>query len=229
MMHRCLDTAVPSAPTFRRRGFTLTEMAVVLVIVALLIGGMVLPLAAQQDIRNATETQKLLADVAEALYGFAVSHAANDGRPYLPCPDTDGDGLENRSGATCVSPEGTLPWATLGIGRQDAWGNSLRYRVAANYSSAATGFALIPGGTNNLRVCTSSACTAELATALPAVILSLGKNGAITPAGADEQENVDGDDDFVQLAQASASYDDIVIWLSANVLLNRMVATGRLP
>ena len=41
--------AVSRALTFSR-GFTLTEMAVVLVIVALLIAGVMIPLSAQQDI-----------------------------------------------------------------------------------------------------------------------------------------------------------------------------------
>lgn len=219
--------AVPPGPTFRQRGFTLTEMAVVLVIVALLIGGMILPMAAQQDIRNASETQKLLSDAGDALYGYAAGHAAGDGRPYLPCPDTDGDGAENRTGATCVNQEGNLPWATLGVGQQDAWGNALRYRVAAVYSNSSTGFTLQPTG-NNLRVCASSACAAVLATAVPAVILSRGKNGLATPTDADELENTNGDDNFVQHTPVG-SFDDIVTWLSASVLLNRMVAAGRLP
>ncbi|MFN3717118.1 MAG: type II secretion system protein, partial [Thiobacillus sp.] len=110
-----LKCAVPPAPTFVMVGFTLTEMAVVLVIVALLIGGMILPLSTQMELRNVSETRKQLNDIAEALYGYAASHVASDGRPYLPCPDTDGDGLENRSGSTCANQEGTLPWATLGL------------------------------------------------------------------------------------------------------------------
>ena len=48
-------------------GFTLTELAVVLMIVALLIGGMLVPLSAQNDIRNVNETQKTLNDIRDAL------------------------------------------------------------------------------------------------------------------------------------------------------------------
>jgi len=141
-----LNIAVPPArparstlgvPTFSQRGFTLTEMAVVLVIVALLIGGMLLPLSAQQDIRYVVDTQKQLSDINEALLGFAASKAP----PYLPCPDTNGDGQEDRAGGTCAAgQEGDLPWATLGLGRQDAWGNAFPYRVHARYSDRTTGF-----------------------------------------------------------------------------------------
>lgn len=230
-----LNPAVAPAPSFewRSRGFTLTEMAVVLVIVALLIGGMILPLSAQQDIRYTAETQKQLDDIGEALYGYAASHSAGDGRPFLPCPDTTGDGLEDRAGGICVDAlnqpiqEGNLPWADLGLARQDAWGNPFRYRVAAAFSNSGTGFTLMSAG--DLRVCTSAACTATLGSALPAVILSTGKNGAAAATDADELENLDDDTDFVQRIGSPGGYDDIVTWLPPSLLLQRMVNAGRLP
>ncbi|MDX9994318.1 MAG: type II secretion system protein [Rhodocyclaceae bacterium] len=231
--------AVSPRLTFLHRGFTLTEMAVVLVIVALLIGGMILPMSAQQDIRSTVETQKLLSEVSEALYGFAASHSASDGKPYLPCPDTDNDGTENRAASpgACASQEGRIPWSTLGLGQADAWNNRLRYRVTAVFSNSATGFQLT-GSNGTLRICTDNACGTSLATGIPAVILSHGKNGAgaFNPAGgtnsaptdADELENADTDDDFVSKVHAAA-FDDSVAWISPNILFNRMIAAGRLP
>jgi hypothetical protein len=38
------------------------------------------------------------------------------------------------------------------------------------------------------------------------------------PTGADELENADGD-----------ATDDIMVWLSPNILYNRMIAAGKLP
>lgn len=226
-----MRSAAPPAPsiTRRRHGFTLTEMAVVLAILALLIGGMILPLSAQQDLRLTAETRKLLADVGDALYGFAASHSANDGKPYLPCPDTDGDGAENRSTTPgpCTSQEGALPWATLGLGRQDAWGNALRYRVTAAFSNSSTGFTLLTAG--DLRVCESSACTVVLGSALPAIVLSPGKNGAGVPSHVDEPENLDADADFVQQTGSTTGFDDLLVWLPPSLLTQRMVAAGRLP
>lgn len=221
-----LNTAVPPAPTFRQPGFTLTEMAVVLVIVALLIGGMLVPMSAQQDMRQIAATEKLLADAGEALYGFAAGHAASDGKPYLPCPDTNGDGVEDRSGNACTNQEGNLPWTDLGLGRQDAWGNPVRYAVAAAFSNSATGFTLLASG--DRRVCAESACTTVLASAVPAVILSRGKNGGVAPTDADEQENTDADNDYVQRT-VTTTFDDVVTWLPPGILTNRMIAAGRLP
>lgn len=199
-------------------------MAVVLVIVSLLIGGMIVPLSAQQDQRYVADTQQQLANIGDALYGFAASKS----RPYLPCPDTNADGLENRTGNTCTDgvQDGGLPWATLGVGRQDAWGNPFRYRVAAAFSDSSDGFTLPTPGV--LRICEASACATPLATELPAVFLSHGKNGAAATTDADELENLDGDDDFVQRSQ-SGSYDDLVVWLPATILINRMISAGRLP
>ena len=225
-----LTRTVSPAPTLARgfvRGFTLTEMAVVLVIASLLIGGMIVPLSAQQDMRYVADTQKQFADISDALYGFAASKT----KPYLPCPDTNADGLEDRTGSTCTGSvqEGGLPWATLGLGglgRQDAWGNPFRYRVAATFSDSSGGFTLSSLG--DLRVCEASACSTPLATALPAVFLSSGKNGAATTTDADELENLDGDNDFVQRS-LNGSYDDLVVWLPTNILINRMISSGRLP
>jgi prepilin-type N-terminal cleavage/methylation domain-containing protein len=223
-----LKDAGSPAPTLAVRGFTLTEMAVVLVIIALLIGGMIIPLSAQHDLRDVTETRKQLNDIAEALYGYAASHAASDGRPYLPCPDTNGDGLEDRSGGSCLNQEGSLPWATLGLGRQDAWGNPFRYRVSASFSNSTNGFTLLSSG--DLRVCTTSTCTVLLGSQLPAVILSTGKNGGGSPSDPDELANLDGNTDFVFHDMASASsFDDLVTWLPSTLLFNRMIVAGRLP
>jgi len=83
------------------RGFTLVELAIVLVIVTLLAGGMMMSLSSQMDQRARTETEQKLQEIREALIGYAASHIAADGKPYLPCPDMDNDGFENRAGNVC--------------------------------------------------------------------------------------------------------------------------------
>lgn len=223
-----MKTAVSPTPTFAARGFTLIELAIVMFIVALLLGGMLMPLSAQQDIRYQTDTQKQLAEIQEALLGYAASHQAADGKPYLPCPDTDNDGRENRTGNACTNQDGTLPWGDLGIGRQDAWNNVFRYRATATFSNNATGFVLT--STGDMRICDRANCSGTiLATQIPAVIFSRGKNGATVPTDVDELENLDADTDFVQHPITSSGYDDQVVWISANILFNRMISAGRLP
>lgn len=207
--------AVSRKPTFAP-GFTLTEMAVVLVILALLIGGMILPMAAQQDIRNITASQKQLADAIEALHGFAASRS---GVPYLPCPDTNDDGQEDRSGTDCAATEGNLPWVDLGLGRLDPWNNPLRYAVTPAFASS-TGFTLQTPG--SLRVCADTGCATVVAVNVPAVVYSRGKNGT------GEQAPAGSPPTFYEMAPAAA-YDDVVAWLPAAVLTSRLIAAGRLP
>jgi type II secretory pathway pseudopilin PulG len=219
-------------------GFTLTEIAIVLFIISLLLGSMMLPLSAQIDNRDNAAAQTVLGEIRDAMIGYAASHTAADARPYLPCPDTNDDGVENRNVATgaCTSAEGRIPWATLGLGRLDPWNNRYRYRVAPGFSNSSAGFQLTTVG--NLRVCSDNGCGTIIANQLPAVVLSHGKNGfgAFNSSGGtnavssndNEKQNSNGDNDFVS-KESDPNFDDIVIWLSPNILFNRMVAAGRLP
>ena len=58
----------------RSRGFTLIEMAIVLVIITILIGGLAMPLSAQIQARRIAESNKTLDDAKEAIIGYAMSH-----------------------------------------------------------------------------------------------------------------------------------------------------------
>jgi len=64
-----------------------------------------------------------------------------------------------------------------------------------------------------------------------AVIFSLGKNWATGGGGTDESRNLDNDRVFVShgmdpAGAANGEFDDVVIWLSPNVLYNRLIAAG---
>lgn len=236
----------------RRNGFTLLELAVVLVIVSLLIGGMMMPLSAQNDLRNSTETTKSLNDLREALIGFALVHG------YLPCPapaDLSSNGLAaERDAATgnCPTRVGLLPWATLGTGRLDSWGHYYRYSVTPVFSNNGSGsgsrFSLTSVGDISIKTRDASGAEAILASSVPAAIISFGKNGgwAIAEYGGmiadtsatnlDEDINGSGPGtDFysrVATSQPTApggEFDDQTDWLSPHILFNRMVTTGRLP
>ena len=245
--------AVKDAAMKQTSGFTLIEVAVVLFIIVLVLGSILVPLATQVEQRQISDTEKTLAEIRESLIGFAVANG------YLPCPDkatalagggTANDGVEDVTvaGACVATSEGNLPWVTLGVGSNDVWGNRFRYQVTAAFASRAPGstFTLTSAGT--ITVCSGTGCgvTARYTTDAVAIVISLGKNGlgAINantatanpapPVASDENENVTGPSQFMSRTRTSADsaageFDDVVVWLSRHVLLNRMVAAGKLP
>lgn len=171
------------------RGFSLIEVAIAMFIIVLLIGSVLVPLTTQVEQRQASETQKLLEDIKEALIGHAVA------KGYLPCPDrttggagtandTANDGIEDFTAAgACFSTtaSGNVPWVTLGIGASDPWGNRFRYRVHFNYAQRSPLAVFSLSSVTNLTVTTLSVGGALLTAASPdgavAVIISHGKNG----------------------------------------------------
>lgn len=232
------------SPQSRQAGFSLIEVAIVLVIVGLMIGGLVTPLTVQFEQRRVADTQKALDEAKEALTGFALLHG------YLPCPAVSSmNGLEDRRGARCNGEKraGILPWATLGLRKSDSWNNLFRYSVTPAFSDSEQLFAL--NTPRDISIVTRNGGALVQATALndiPAMIMSHGKNGvgAISEQGqrqagaqgnhVDERSNAISSNIFISRAasesqQAGGSYDDIVAWLSPHILFNRMVAAQRLP
>ena len=113
-------------------GFTLVEMAIVLVILGFVLGALLLPLQAQRQQIAQSQTENTLENARQALLGFAQS------RGRLPCPATvASNGAElPLGGGACTQQVGFLPAATLGVEPTDAqgfaldaWNNRIRYAV----------------------------------------------------------------------------------------------------
>ncbi len=166
----------------KQHGFTLAEVAVVVLIVGLLLGGLLGTYSTQIDLSKTAETKKTLETARDALIGFA---AAN-GR--LPCPATvnpphatTSNGVEAPlGGGACTVSGGGMPGlgffpaATLALTPTDSqgylidsWGNRIRYAVT-NSGTPPAEFTtqgqirtkLIDGDPNtpspDLRICTTS-------------------------------------------------------------------------
>ena len=217
----------------RGSGFTLIELAVVIAIVGLLLGGLLVPLANQVDRDRVDATRKQLSDIEETLIGFAMAN----GR--LPCPDTDGDGQED---AGCGNTtEGDLPWATLGVERQDAWGHPFRYRVDSAFAVAI----VFPGDTvdglavQDRTTPTPVPLTVGNPNAAAAIIFSCGKDGIPNAENDDDgtanasanctNSNTAGNLIYTQDVFTEAVFDDMLIWLSKNTLVGRLVTSGVWP
>jgi len=235
----------------RNRGFTLVELAIVLVIIALLTSGLLMGITAQRASAENSDAQRQLDNIREALIGFAMSN----GR--LPCPaQANMPNTDDNSGKELAPPcdgalqHGVLPWKTLGLPETDPWGRRFTYSVSSFDSNASpsksfaralpTGalasFSLTTIGSANVREAWNS--TAAIASNLPVVIVSHGSNGAGAflptgaqlPASADPNEAENSNANMVFVSRTPGNdFDDLVTWIAPGILMAKMVAAGRLP
>ena len=242
---------ISNKPTSRHSelGFSLLEMAIVMFIISLLLGGLMMSLGASREISNRAETEALLQEIVESLYGFAQA----TGR--LPCPATAvSNGQEDPvGGGVCNERYGFVPSNTLGLSGElnadgllmDRWGSPVRYSVTNANNSAFTrnngmrnrGMANL---SPNLRVCANAGCGTIIADNLPVVLLSLGADWAsFDGADVEETENsgeavlsgyrMPNDRNFVSTGYIEDNFDDIVTWISTSILFTRMITAGQLP
>lgn len=121
-------------------GFSLLELSIVLLLVGLLLGGLLMPLAQRNEQERLTNTRTLLQDARTALLGYLTVN----GR--LPCPANGAAGgieqvtvVAPREGGNCLNYlDGFLPGAALGMTGLDAqgyvldgWGQRVRYAVTS--------------------------------------------------------------------------------------------------
>jgi len=165
---------------FKQYGFSLLELAVVLGIVGVLMAGSITMYSEQRTHVKWQEGSSKLQLAKSSLLQFAKQNK------FLLCPDSDGDGFENRTGVACTSNTGFVPFHDLGLSAkeaQDSWGNNLIYAI--NQSAISTtdisdcplnaacyfnntsppmfNLSTLPvmgnPGINNLRVCNTANCS----------------------------------------------------------------------
>ena len=228
------------------KGFTLLEMAIVLIIVGLLFATLSLPLSKQREMSDYYETKKSLDEIKEALIGYAIIN----GR--LPCPTTHKDPSQNEYGTASSScslsnkdtdlPEsayaGFLPWKDLSVREVDAWGLPRKkddklwsgywvYRVAPEFASNSTLFTLnTTSSAANIDIVNSSGVSLTTSGERPvAVICSMGHDGMANGQNASFEPT----NPIYQSDEVTMTFDDICVWIGRPTLFNRMVQAGKLP
>jgi prepilin-type N-terminal cleavage/methylation domain-containing protein len=267
------------------QGFTLIEVAIVLIVLTILLGYTMAMVPAQQELKQYRQADVEMDKIIDALYAYAQT------KGHLPCPAADAsNGLECRDNnatdgdcdvsspavGSCDVWFGYVPGKALGLnGRyrdnllRDPWGQAYRYAVTNvdDGGAAAEDFVMPDGmkqvGINalnpDLTICnadptpsgvgpsdtacasadqtvfgaSSVACSDADVDCSPAIILSLGKDFRGNTVGSwVQRENLDGDIVYIKTTRddsSSTKYDDIVKWISPNILYSKMIAAEKLP
>jgi len=113
----------------KSRGFSLVDLAMVLFIVALVMGGLLVPITTAIEAQHRAATEQGLEVIKAALTSYAMEYK------YFPCPSQISDRSDpgwGKSSGDC-SLEGFVPWVDLGLEPIDPWndetGERWRYRV----------------------------------------------------------------------------------------------------
>ena len=194
----------------KQRGFSLVELSIVILIMGLLLGGLMGPLATQRENARLKDAREQLQLARTAVEGFALTNG------YLPCPATPAStGFADPSGGGCQQQHGFLPAGTLGLSDArnddnlllDSWGSPLRYSVSRSDVDGDGNWDFVTAGEMrdvtmpllqpDLVICstaagaTATACSGSnvtLADRVPALVFSMGKDWA-NFTSADQIEN----------------------------------------
>jgi len=210
-------------------GFSLIELSIVLIVMGMLFGASITPLAGLRE--NAKRQQSLdqLQAVKQALIGYVIRTGV------LPCPASPRNDPHNE---ICSHGQGGVPAAQVGLlgavdsagALLDPWGRPLRYALTL-YDHADRGLLGAPDWSSpgeiaavgisqaraDLRLCLSrDQCNKQhlRADQLVAIVISDGSDGSDSGA---QRENQDGDTQFAlaSYSQKDADrFDDMLVTLS---------------
>ena len=212
-------------------GFTLIEIAIVLVVIGILLSGGLLAISPVVQASKVTETKARMTRVETALLTYVIANGC------LPCPalgtrnsTTDslagaaqvgGTGNTGSCAGACNLAEGVVPWRNLGLSEADAtdsFGTRLSYGASSALCDSSTDMtrsgSSYPAGT--LTVNDASGAAVTMAAAY--VIVSHGPDGSQGFAAETGTQQADKHNSATQ--QENASNDSIFNLLPANTADN---------
>lgn len=246
-----------SGTNSRHAGFTLVELAISIFIIALLLGSILVPLATQVEQRQYSDAQKKQDEIKEALIGFALANgylpcpaeSAANGQEGSRTAGVCGSRIGFLPWEALGMPK-TDTWGRL-------YRYSVTPAFTDNTTTPTPVFTLTTTPDIIVRTRDNTGALINLTNSslptVPAIVISHGTNGyggtgeqgiAVAPpsppdslaAHPDENTNATGTTTFVSRSPqaqgasgAGGEFDDVLIWVPRFLLLNRMIAAGKLP
>ena len=218
-----------------RSGFSLLELAIVLVVLATAMGSIAQISTQANRQKRWQQSQNILAEARQSLVAYAMQHG------HLPCPASAQATMglvEQRTGARCLSPRGRLPTTTLGLKQPRSW--QILYSVSPEFSDKSartagawpcaeplvfTSFNLCDRGRHKIYAKPPLVGANLLVNDIVAVVIDLGS--AHSPRGTEETENQD--DDYIYIHKSpSDDFDDRLAWLTDHTLKYQLAQVGAL-
>lgn len=196
-LYPILKTITRNSPR-ASQGFTLAEMAIVVLLVGILLTFGVGLVQSQMENSAITVTKKRQDAIRDALVGYLGKYhrlpCPESALAPPPAPNVSFDGIEDRAGGTagtppvpnpatqCVSTFGTLPFVTLGLSREmalDGWNNFFTYQVSNTPYDWTRSASFNSGNQGGITV-NDRSNLGLIPNAMPAVVIlaSHGKNGS---------------------------------------------------
>lgn len=217
----------------KNKGFTLIEVAVVLMIFGLLFSILMPSLYFLTEKRKFDQTNSRLAIVKDALINFSV---VNQRLPCPATPNSKGVGMQKSTGECEQNYTGFVPAMELGLSEinhdgfiLDGWGNPIKYAVTnANIYAYVTKEGvknnLTTGLNPNLEVSNGMLPNVTLVRNLPVIIYSSGRNGIFESYSSNSPTIFVHHEPTVKDSPLG-EFDDQLLWISNSNLIGRMVQT----
>lgn len=209
------DDSMFISPIYNEKGFTLLELAMVMVIIGLLAGGGVSLMGMLSERKMRNEASEYLNDAKNSLINFAKIH----GR--LPWADSDWDGDQD-TGASV----GTFPYLDLSFKPSDSYNRVLVYELNSNLGSS------LPNSCSALRTGLSASSPLVVdsdgstsAFSVAAVLVSAGPKNAdnagpgnlavfdAVNSGGYSGDNTDGIPNYIRFPP-NDTFDDLLVYIS---------------
>ncbi len=213
------------------KGFTLLEIAIVLIVIGLLVAGGVGMYGTLIKRSRLLNTRELVKATKEALIGFAIKNNR------LPCPDTYDDGNFDGQEDCPYSPSlpfikknYKLPYATLGVQRKDAYNKQLYYDVNLALTTTTSGYEFCVAAKNIFyNPSDPSAWPAPPQITLnegiswspaAAVVLSSSENMSLDPS-INSEDSTKADQRTYENKRVTSNFDDEVAWINIGTILSK--------